>query len=92
MVYRDRIFQGDKVRADGNAYRNCYFENCVFVFTRAAPVEFTKCSFDGCRFAFAGAAAMTLSLLTDLYAAGFRELIEQTFDNIRNGQKPTLDP
>lgn len=83
-------FTGEKILLDGNEYFACHFERCTIMFHGTAPYNTSGCSFVHCRWGFGGPAALVLQFMNDLYKEGgeFRELVEQTFENIRMGRNP----
>jgi hypothetical protein len=80
-------FQGIAVQVDaGMGYVKCRFVNCQLVFAgMGTKVHLENCIFENSPFAFAGPAANTLNFLTQMYAAGNKEMVEMIFQSIRNG-------
>lgn len=88
---QDRHFKGEVILLDGHAYRHCTFDDCVFLIAAKLDFSMVDCKLSRSRFEMTGAAALTLSILHRLYR-GFgpfgQELVEETFNNIRNGPVP----
>jgi len=88
MVTRGRRFSEQEIHLDGNEFLDCNFERCTLIYSGSEPVTIGGCTFDKCNLSFIGPAKLTLSFLTSLYHGGFRDLIEATFKNIREGKHP----
>jgi hypothetical protein len=88
MRYDKQTFTNVIVELDDHEFIGCHFEDCELVYTGAQPPTFYGCSFVRVMWTFAGAAENTLRFLATMYdMAGDegRQLIEDTFDNIRHG-------
>lgn len=86
MDYRDQTIENQQIILDGNDYTGCTIRNCRIVYLGVQSFHAAACQFDGCAWAFDGPAARTIDFLKAMYRQeGMREVIEQTFDNIRNG-------
>jgi hypothetical protein len=85
---------GQVVRLDDVEHEDKEFEGCTIVYAGTGKVLFRRCGFVGCRWAFEGHAAATLKLMAGIYKTpgGGRQLIENTFDQIRGKavKGPTL--
>lgn len=79
-------FKDERIELHGRSFHNCTFENCELVFDGDRPPTFKDNRFIDTTFVFQGAAIRTLYLLSNIYHAGDggREVIEQTFEAIRN--------
>lgn len=91
MIAQKQTFNDLTIHLDGGTYVECRFTNCVLVYSGALPVHMSACSFDGGRFEFGGAAALAINFMTGVHKGGGqgRQIIEETFENIRRGQAPT---
>jgi hypothetical protein len=88
MRYENSEFRDVTQHLDGNEFIRCTFRNAELVFSGLAPVSLAECSFYNVRWSFAGSAALTINFMTGLYhgaGVGGRDLIENTFRNIREG-------
>jgi hypothetical protein len=82
----NQTFEDQTVRLDGNQYSQCKFRRCVLQYGGSEIPELENCEFHECSWSFTEAAARTVQFMTALYhgaGQGGRELIEQTFENIR---------
>jgi hypothetical protein len=81
-------FADETVVLDYTSYRNCTFENCAIVFHGHGSIGLVDCEFDNCDWVFNDAAANTLQFMATMYqhGGGADQIIEQTFDNIREGR------
>lgn len=101
MLYSDRVFQGDRIVLDGNAYKRCKFLECQLVFSGEAGVDFDDCLFRKCNWVFKGAAT-TLSFLGaldrgtragsdyDLFGALINAIRQGVVSNVSNAPEPAL--
>ncbi len=85
-VFEDKTYLGKKLEVDGKAFINCTFRNCTLVYAGGDPPKLDGCSFENCSWGFDAAAARTLGFLSGLHSGGFDLLVEQTFNEIRNGE------
>ena len=88
MDYRDRTFENESILLDGNTFSGCTFRNCRLVFKGMSPVSMMVNQMEGVHWVMEGPAAATIAFMTAIYhgaGEGGRELIEQTFANIRRG-------
>jgi hypothetical protein len=92
MIAADQTFKGATIFIDGGAFARCKFEGCILVFSGLIPAHLEGCYFNNCKWEFAGPAANTFGFLATLYAAGARELVEKTFDNIRKSSASARHP
>jgi len=91
MRFENQIYIGQEIHLDGNEYVKCKFEKCRLVYEGTASVGLVGCVFSNVAWTFSGHAANTLEFMTALYRGGGeggRQLIEQTFENIRRGTHP----
>lgn len=84
MRFEDRDFQGEKIQLDGNEFYRCRFSQCTLIYAALQLPLLKSCSFADCTWSYTGAAAKTLQFLSALHRE-FRELVEQTFEDIRKG-------
>lgn len=86
MEFDGKRFKNEKIRLDGNTFAQCQFENCVMEYGGGPPPRIVKCTFHGCQWSFTEAASNTVAFLQGVYHGmgdGGRQLVEQTFENIR---------
>jgi len=78
-------FTNEAISLDGNTYEGCTFTDCELIIGASAPFAFAENNVSGCRWTLTGAAAMTVTILTELYQQGpeMQQLVEQTFESIR---------
>lgn len=88
--YRNQVLENQEVQIDGNSFFGCTFRNCRMIFkATGAPVQMEDCKFEGVRWDFEGPAFQTLNFMTALHEGagpGGRRLVEETFENIRQGR------
>ncbi len=73
---------------DFQEFSECIFDGCTLVYAGGAPPSIVGCTFKESNFIFEGAAANTIQFMAALYRGageGGKDLIEKTFDNIRQG-------
>jgi hypothetical protein len=86
MEHRDKTFEREDVRLDGNVFTGCTFKGCRVIFTGTQMGALSVCRFDNCDFQFHGPAQNTLEFLALLYKEGGdggRKLVEHFFQIIR---------
>jgi hypothetical protein len=66
MDYDNQRFEGTEVVLDGNTYRDCSFENVIFVYS-GGPVEMSNVRMDRFSFRFDGDLAQGLFTLYQLF-------------------------
>lgn len=74
---------GATILLDGATLTGCTLERCRLVFNGIAGVNMGVNHFIECTWEFDGPAARTVQFLKALYADCGRELVEQTFADIR---------
>ncbi len=88
--YQNQSFEAQTLTIDGHVYRNCTFNRCMLTYAGGELPVMVDNSINNCQWNFDGHAARTIQFMAGLYQGGMREVIEQTFDNIRNaGQAPS---
>jgi hypothetical protein len=89
MLFEQRSFQDSTEMLDGKQYKACEFRNCRLVYRGGPPPYLIQCHFAGCEWVFEDAAERTISFLVAMYhgIAGGKELIDATFDSIRQPQR-----
>lgn len=87
MIATDQVFKDTKVYLDGASFTRCRFERCEIVINGFMGCNLVDPLFVDCRWTVNGPAQNTLQLLAALYAAGAKDLIEATFDQLR-GNRP----
>ena len=94
MIAEKMTLEGKTIILDGGSFYACQFKGCTLIFNGVLPVVMERCSFDGdCKWQFSGPAQNTIVFMQALYAGGAKDLIENTFRNIRGEsveQGPTL--
>jgi hypothetical protein len=88
MLYTGKAFTNQRVRVDGNSYTDCTFTSCTLIYGAKGTVVMAGCRLDNTSIQFDECAGETIRFLTGLYHGGFREIVEQTFENIRRGEHP----
>jgi hypothetical protein len=87
MKFEKQDFSNQQINLDDNEFSECTFTNCNCVFQGTGIVTLTNCSFSSSLFTFSGPAANTITFMTNMYSGGFKDLIEGTFNSIRNNVK-----
>jgi hypothetical protein len=80
-------FANEEVVLDFHEYESCEFTNCRFVVLGYGPFALNQCEVTNCEFTFAGPAASTIQTMSTIYqnlGEQGKQLIEGTFDQIRN--------
>ena len=81
------------VSLDGQHFEKCTFDHCTLQFSGTANVGLVDCTFTNCNWSFVGPAVTTLDFLSALYnglGPSGKQLVEDTFENIRSGQMPRV--
>ena len=89
--YKNRTFENKLIQLDGNQYINCTFQDCTLQYGGFGDVKLEGCQFNKCSWSFTDAAARTVQFMSALYygaGEGGKDLIEKTFENIREGRLP----
>ena len=84
-LYENQTFEDQTIQLDENEYANCKFRRCRLQYGGAA-VRLKDNDFSQCTWEFTNAAERTVKFMMALYHQGGRKLIEQTFENIRQGR------
>lgn len=79
------IFEDKSILLDGEHFEACTFTRCKLIFEGGMPPVLVQNNFNECMWVFDGAALRTIAFMSALYRGGAKELIEATFENIRNG-------
>ena len=93
MRYKDETFTDDKILLDGNEYVGCTFKACELQYGGGQPPFMNNNDIGDSQFSFVDAAANTLQFLSALYhgfGSGGRDMVEATFENVRNNS-PTKE-
>jgi hypothetical protein len=87
MNYTNEEFQNERIELHGKRFHGCTFRNCELVYDGDRSPTFKDNKFIDSVFVFTGPATRMLYFLSNIYHAGEggREVIEKTFDDIRNG-------
>lgn len=91
MIAEKTTFEGKTIVLDGGSFYVCQFKGCTLIFNGVLPVTMDGCSFDNCKWQFSGPAQNTIGFMQALYTGGAKDLIENTFQNIR-GKKAGSGP
>lgn len=83
---KQKVLRGETIVIDGKAFRNTVFESCIFIYRGGERTSFEGCVFQAPEFRFEGAASNTLAFMRALYHGGAAQLIEYTFDDIRDNK------
>jgi hypothetical protein len=86
MDYKDKTFENKRVELSDGRFHGCTFKNCELVYRGEPSPTFLDNEFIDSTFVFRDDAIRTLYFLSNIYHAGEggREIVEQTFDNVRN--------
>ena len=91
MKYMNHTFKNETIRLDGNEYQGCTFDGCVLEYAGGTLPIMANNNIGNSRFSFSDAAANTLTFMTGIYHGmgdGGRNVIETTFQNIRDNKPP----
>lgn len=88
MKYKNKPFNKVTVELDGNTFDTCKFKGCVLEFSGGKPPTITNCDLSDSSFSFTDQAADTVQFMKAMYHGGFKEVIEETFEQIRTANKP----
>jgi Predicted nucleotide-binding protein containing TIR-like domain len=87
MKYQGEHFSDGSVQLDGNEYYECVFTRMAMVYSAISPVVLQGCEFHDCKWNFDGPAALAVRFMSGIYnglGEDGKQLIENTFDNIRD--------
>jgi hypothetical protein len=84
MKFINTTYTDETINLDDNDFEGCTFVRCTLVY-KGGVFRLAGNSLDSPRFAFDGAAANTLRFMAELYKGGASDIVESTFDNIRQG-------
>lgn len=87
----NQIYRGETIRLEFHEFKDCTFEHCKLMYGGYGPLTLTGCHFNECKWIFVDAAANTMKLLTELYHSGGKEVVEEAFENIREGELPSME-
>ncbi len=91
MKISNNQFNKEEVVLDFHEYEGCTFTDCRFIVLGYGAFAMNQCEVNNCEFSFAGPAASTIQTMSTIYnniGEQGKNLIEGTFENIRNGIKP----
>jgi len=88
MNHQGRIFKNERVELTGTHFHGCRFENCELVYRGDRSPTFEDNEFVDSVFVFTDAAVRTMYFLSNMCHAGEggAEVVEQTFEDIRQGR------
>ncbi|HKJ74531.1 MAG TPA: hypothetical protein VKA19_10480 [Alphaproteobacteria bacterium] len=92
MVANGQKFKQQQIVLDGGSFYNCTFEECDLIYSGLMPVFMNGNTLKDCRWRFDGPAVNTMAFLTMLHNSGARELVEATFEGVRNGSLLNPNP
>ena len=84
MIAHNQRYKDTRITLDGATFVGCTFENCIFVFSGLLPPLLEGNTITACKWEFTGPAANTVAFMSALYRSGAHDVIEKTFENIRN--------
>lgn len=87
MKYKSQTFKETTIQLDGNTFELCKFIDCILEYSGGKPPSMVNCSLSNSSFAFIDQAGDTVQFMTAMYHGGFKNVIEQTFDKIKNPNK-----
>ncbi len=82
----NNLYEGVRVRLDGNNFVHCTFRNCILEYGGTDGVGFTSNELFECRWAFVGPAENTINFLISLYSglgSAGPQIVEELFQSIR---------
>ncbi|MCP5361420.1 MAG: hypothetical protein H6908_02075 [Hyphomicrobiales bacterium] len=74
---------------DGSSYENCDFYHCIIKYKASESFTLVNCNFEGVKWVLEGPAELTMRFLAATYTGmgeGGKQLIDDTFQNIKNGK------
>ena len=83
-------FSGKTIRLDGQYFVNTDFVNCTMIYSGTKGVTMVGCKIVQTKIVFDGPAASTMKFVRGMYHGGAADLIERTFDEIRENAPLTL--
>ncbi len=86
MRFFKKTFRDQQIQLDFNEYRECVFQRCNLSFAGSGPVSLIGNTFHESSWEFTGAAGTALKFLQGLYHGGGHDLVEATFETIRQGK------
>lgn len=93
MIIENAEFKERTINLDGGSFYSCQFESCRLVYHGLMQPVLDGCSFNDCSWEFGGPASNVLELMKAIYQIGAKDVIENTFNNIRGasaGSEPSL--
>lgn len=87
----NRNFGPEIVELDGKEFTGCRFEGTILKFKGTGPVKFNHDTFADVRWVMDRPASEAFAILGGMYASGMpemRQLVEQTFENIKRNANP----
>jgi hypothetical protein len=91
MEFRDKDFNGEEVTLDDNTFTGCTFRNCTVIYRGSSKLHVSGNRFlENVKWKLDGPAAATVQFLAAVYngmGEGGRDLVENTFKQIRGGKK-----
>jgi hypothetical protein len=88
MKHHNVIFENTTTALDNQEFHSCTFRNCRLVYSGGKPPVLDTCSFEDVSLIFAASAGETLNFMRAMYHRGFQNLIDTTFNSIRNRGYP----
>lgn len=85
MRIHEHDFENQDIVLDFHQFDHCTFTNCLMIVHGYGDFQLSDSNLIQCRWEFAGPAANAIKAMTILYHGGAKELIDQTFKDIRSG-------
>lgn len=86
-TFENNTYREETIVLDGSVYRNCKFHNCQLIFRGGDLPILIGDEFHQCNWTFDGAASRTIEFMKALYMGGADDLIEETFQQIRQSKE-----
>ena len=87
--HENESYKNESIQLDGKSFKKCTFFRCRLQYAGQAAVKLANNSIEESSWEFIDAAQRTIGFMADLYRGGMKEVIEDTFENIRQG-KPII--
>ncbi len=86
QTVQNKTFENETVALDEHDYEDCVFTNCEYTYSGGTEISLVRCKLKGGRFCFKDDCARAIQILSHWYKRPeLREMVEMTFENIRNG-------
>lgn len=88
MKFSGGTIEGMRVPLDAAEFRDCTFIACTVTYSGGALPVLSGNTFVRCSWQFEGPANNTVAMLQMMYRTGAKEIVEQMFKAISEGQAP----